>query len=185
MEKIIQCKGQHRADDHDHQDDVLGAVGFCLFSGILVHISKLAHQTPLCMTTQYWLVKSEPESYAWTDLVRDGRTAWTGVRNYAARIHLNAMRRGDRVLFYESMTTKAVVGLAGVTKPAFPDATADEPGWVAVELKADAPLPHPVTLAQIKADAALAKMELLRQSRLSVTPLTRGEFEHIVKLGSE
>jgi predicted RNA-binding protein with PUA-like domain len=136
------------------------------------------------MTTQYWLVKSEPESYAWTDLVRDGRTAWTGVRNYAARLHLNAMRRGDRVLFYESMTTKAVVGIAGVARSAFPDPTADEPGWVAVELKADAALPRPVTLAQIKADAALAKMELLRQSRLSVTPLTRGEFEHIVKLGS-
>jgi len=136
------------------------------------------------MTTQYWLVKSEPESYAWTDFVRDGRTAWTGVRNYAARIHLNAMRRGDHVLFYESMTTKAVVGTCAVTKPAFPDTTADEPGWVAVELKADAPLPHAVTLAQIKADSLLAKMELLRQSRLSVTPVTRAEFERIVKLGS-
>ncbi len=135
------------------------------------------------MTTQYWLVKSEPESYAWTDFVRDGRTAWTGVRNYAARIHLNAMKRGDRVLFYESMTTKAVVGTCAVTKTAFPDTTADEPGWVAVELKADAPLPQAVTLAQIKADPLLAKMELLRQGRLSVTPVTAAEFEHIVKLG--
>ena len=87
------------------------------------------------MTTQYWLVKSEPEAYAWTDLVRDGRTAWTGVRNYQARIHLNAMRKGDRVFFYESVTTKAVVGLTEITKPAFPDQTAEEPGWVAVELK--------------------------------------------------
>ena len=136
------------------------------------------------MTTQYWLVKSEPEAYAWADLVRDGRTAWTGVRNYAARLHLKAMQRGDRVLFYESMTTKAVVGIAEVTKPAFPDTTAEEPGWVAVELKADAPLSHPVTLGQIKADPALAKIELIRQSRLSVTPLTRAAFDRILKLGA-
>jgi predicted RNA-binding protein with PUA-like domain len=135
------------------------------------------------MTTQYWLVKSEPESYAWADLVRDGRTAWTGVRNYAARIHLNAMKRGDRVLFYESMTTKAVLGVAEVTKTAFPDTTADEPGWVAVELKAHAPLPQPVTLAQLRTEPALAQMILFRQNRLSVTPVTKAEFERIVKLG--
>jgi predicted RNA-binding protein with PUA-like domain len=134
------------------------------------------------MTTLYWLVKSEPEAYAWADLVRDGRTAWTGVRNYQARIHLNAMQRGDRVMFYESVTTKAVVGLAEVTRTAFPDATADEPGWVAVELKAGAPLPQPVTLARIKAEPSLAHVALLRQSRLSVMPLTRAEFERIVKL---
>lgn len=136
------------------------------------------------MTTQYWLVKSEPDSYAWSDLVRDRRTAWTGVRNYAARIHLNTMKRGDRVLFYESMTTKAVVGIAEVIKPAFPDTTADEPGWVAVELKADEPLAKPVTLAQIKAEPALSKIELLRQSRLSVVPLTAEAFKLIVKMGS-
>ena len=154
------------------------------FSAESSSISVPAHQTPLRMTTQYWLVKSEPEAYAWSDLVRDDRTAWTGVRNYAARLHLNAMRRGDRVLFYESMTTKAVVGIAEVTKPAFPDITADEPGWVAVELKAATPLPHPVTLAQIKADPAFAKIELIRQSRLSVSPLTRAEFDRILKLGA-
>ena len=136
------------------------------------------------MTTQYWLVKSEPDSYAWNDLVRDRRTAWTGVRNYAARIHLNTMKRGDRVLFYESMTTKAVVGIAEVVKPAFPDTTADEPGWVAVELKADEPLAKPVTLAQIKAEPALSKIELLRQSRLSVVPLSAEAFKLIVKMGS-
>jgi predicted RNA-binding protein with PUA-like domain len=134
------------------------------------------------MTTQYWLVKSEPEAYAWADLVRDGRTAWTGVRNYQARIQLNAMQRGDRVMFYESVTTKAVVGLAEVTKTAFPDPTADEPGWVAVELKAATPLPHPVTLARIKTEPTLAKIALLRQSRLSVMPLARAEFDRIVKL---
>lgn len=135
------------------------------------------------MTTQYWLVKSEPEAYAWADLVRDRRTAWTGVRNYQARIHLNAMRPGDRVLFYESVTTKAVVGVAEVTKTAFPDPTADEPGWVAVELKCVQPLVQPVSLAAIKAIPALADIALLRQSRLSVMPLRRPEYEAILKLG--
>ena len=147
------------------------------------------------MTTQYWLIKSEPNSYAWSDLVRDGRTAWTGVRNYAARIHLSAMRPGDRVLFYESMTTKAVVGTAEVIRTAFPDPTADEPvlpasggakggqGWVAVEVKAGPALAKPVTLTAIKADPALAKMTLLRISRLSVQPVLRAEFERILKLG--
>ncbi len=136
------------------------------------------------MTTQYWLVKSEPESYAWADLVRDKRTAWTGVRNNAARLHLKAMNRGDRVLFYESVTTKAVLGIAEVSKAAFPDKTADEPGWVAVELAALTAFVHPVTLAQIKAEPALAKMELLRQSRLSVSPLTPAEYNRILKLGA-
>ena len=136
------------------------------------------------MTTQYWLVKSEPEAYAWADLERDGRTAWTGVRNYQARIHLNAMRPGDRVLFYESVTTKAVVGLAEVTKHAFPDATADEPGWVAVELKCVRALPRPVTLAAIKATPALANIALLRKSRLSVISLRAAEFAAIMKLAA-
>ncbi|MBL9189982.1 MAG: EVE domain-containing protein [Opitutaceae bacterium] len=135
------------------------------------------------MTTQYWLVKSEPETYAWATFVKDGKTAWTGVRNYAARIHLNAMRPGDRVLYYHSGGERAVVGTAEVTKAAFPDTTADEPGWVAVELKAGAALARPVTLAAIKAEPALAKMTLLRISRLSVQPVARAEFERIVKLG--
>ena len=136
------------------------------------------------MTTQYWLVKSEPDAYAWTDLVRDRRTDWTGVRNYQARIHLNAMRRGDRLFFYESVTTKAVVGIAEITKPAFPDPTADEPGWVAVEVKPITALAHPVTLAAIKAEPAFAKVALLRQSRLSVMPLSAAEFEKIRALGA-
>jgi predicted RNA-binding protein with PUA-like domain len=133
---------------------------------------------------QYWLVKSEPDAYAWADLVRDRKTAWTGVRNYQARIHLNAMRPGDRVLFYESVTTKAVVGIAEVTKPAFPDATAAEPGWVAVEVKPVAALSKPITLAQIKSEPALATIALLRQSRLSVMSLKAVEYARIVKLGS-
>ena len=136
------------------------------------------------MTTQYWLVKSEPEAYAFSDLVRDRRTAWTGVRNYAARLHLKAMRPKDRVLFYESVTTKAVVGIAEVTRAAFPDTTADEEGWVAVELKVVAPLAKPVTLAQVKAEPALKDIPLIRQSRLSVMPLAPEVFEQIVRLGS-
>lgn len=136
------------------------------------------------MTTQYWLVKSEPEAYSWADLVRDGHTAWTGVRNYAARLNLNAMQTGDKVLFYESVSTKAVVGLAEVTKTAFPDTTADEPGWVAVEIKAGKPLAKPVTLDQVKKEPVLAKMALLRLSRLSVQPVTKAEFDKVVKLGT-
>lgn len=135
------------------------------------------------MTTQYWLVKSEPEAYAWSQFVKDGRTDWTGVRNFQARLHLRAMRRGDAVLFYESVSTKAVVGTATVSKTAFPDPTAKEGDWVAVELKAGRALPSPVTLAAIKATPALAKIGLLRQGRLSVVPLTASEYATIVKLG--
>lgn len=131
----------------------------------------------------YWLVKTEPGTYAWADLVRDGRTAWTGVRNYAARIHLKAMRVGDEVLVYHSGDAKCVVGVARVTRAAYPDPTAGEPGWVAVELAAGPPLPSPVTLAQIKADATLKAMELVRQSRLSVSPVRPKESARIKKLG--
>lgn len=137
------------------------------------------------MTTQHWLVKSEPEAYAWADLVREKRTEWTGVRNYQARIHLNAMRRGDRVYFYESVTTKAVIGIAEVTRTAAPDPTAKEPGWVSVELKAVQALPRPVTLAEIKADPALADIALLRQSRLSVMPLGKAQFARIESLARQ
>lgn len=135
------------------------------------------------MSKQHWLVKSEPEAYAWADLVRDKRTEWTGVRNYQARIHLNAMRKGDLVFFYESVTTKAVMGVAEVTRPAAPDPTAEAPGWVSVELRAVKALPHPVPLATIKGEPALARIALLRQSRLSVMPLQPAEFDRIVTLG--
>ena len=134
---------------------------------------------------QYWLVKSEPTAYAWADLVRDGRTAWTGVRNYAARLHLKAMRVGDEVLFYHSVEAKSVVGLARVSKTAFPDPTADEEGWVAVELVPVKALAQPVNLAQIKADALLQEIALIRQSRLSVMPLKPAEFTRIKKLGGK
>ena len=136
------------------------------------------------MTTQYWLVKSEPETYAWSDFARDGHTDWTGVRNNAARLHLRAMRPGDRVFFYESMTTKAVVGIAEVTRAAFPDETADEPGWVAVGMKAVRPLAHSVTLAAVKAEPSLAGIALLRISRLSVQPLDRASFKRIEQMGA-
>ena len=135
------------------------------------------------MTTQYWLVKQEPEDYSWTDFVRDGKTSWTGVRNYAARNHLKAMRPGDEVFFYHSGDEKCVVGLARVARAAYPDPTADEEGWVAVDLAPLSPLPTPVSLAQIKAEAALKEIALVRQSRLSVMPLRAAEFARIRKLG--
>lgn len=135
------------------------------------------------MTTQYWLVKTEPEAYAWETFVRDGRTNWEGVRNFQARNHLRAMRRGDRVLFYASVTTKAVLGTATVTKEFFPDQTAADGDWSAVEIEVGETLPHPVTLAAIKAEPRLAELPLLRQSRLSVMPLERAHFDLIVKLG--
>jgi len=135
------------------------------------------------MKHQHWLVKQEPESYSWDDFMRDKTTIWDGVRSYAARLHLNGMRPGDRVLFYASGEPKSVIGLAEVTKAAFPDTTADEPGWVAVELKAVRALPRPVTLAEIKATPALAKIALVRQGRLSVMPLSGEEFDRIVRMG--
>ena len=134
------------------------------------------------MTTQYWLVKQEPEDYSWSDFSRDGRTEWTGVRNYQARNNLNGMKRGDHVLFYHSGADKAIVGLATVDKPAYPDPTADEPGWVAVILKPLRPLARPVTLAQIKSDSAFKDFVLVRNSRLSVMPVSAKEFVRILEL---
>jgi len=135
------------------------------------------------MKHRHWLVKQEPESYSWDDFVRDKKTAWEGVRSYAARLHLNGMSPGDPVLYYASGEPKSVIGIAEVTRPAFPDTTADEPGWVAVELKAVRPLARPVTLTEIKATPALAKIALVRQGRLSVMPLTAAEFDLIVRMG--
>ena len=136
------------------------------------------------MTTQYWLVKTEPETYSWSDLVRDKRTDWTGVRNYAARLHLKAMAVGDEVFVYHSGDDKSVQGISRVIKAAFPDTTADEEGWVAVALAPVAPFKQPVTLAQIKADAALKEMTFVRQSRLSVSPVTPAQFAKLKKLGA-
>jgi predicted RNA-binding protein with PUA-like domain len=134
------------------------------------------------MTTQYWLVKQEPEDYSWDDFVRDGRTAWTGVRNYTARNNLRAMQTGDKVFYYHSGESKSVVGIARVTKSAFRDPTADEDAWVAVELAPVSALAQPVTLAQIKAEPALKQIGLVRQGRLSVIPLSATEFARIEKM---
>ncbi|MFZ4683645.1 MAG: EVE domain-containing protein [Terrimicrobiaceae bacterium] len=131
---------------------------------------------------KHWLVKQEPSAYSWDDFVKDGRTAWTGVRNFQARNNLQAMRRGDLVLYYHSVTGKAVVGQAEVVQEAYPDPTAQEAGWVCVDLVPVKALPRPVTLEDIKADARLEQIALLRQSRLSVMPLTAAEYRAILGL---
>ena len=134
------------------------------------------------MTKQYWLVKQEPEAYSWGDFEKEGRTAWTGVRNFQARNNLRAMQKGDLVFFYHSVSDKAVIGLARVDREHYPDRTADEGDWSVVDLVPVKTLKRPVTLDQIKADKVLRHMKLVRQSRLSVTPLTDAEFERLLQL---
>ena len=133
---------------------------------------------------QHWLVKSEPESYAWANLVKDGRTTWDGVRNFQARNNLQQMQPGDMALFYHSVSEKAVVGIAKVDKAAYPDPTADDPKWVSVDLVPFRDFKEPVTLEQIKKDKRLENIALLRQSRLSVMPLTGEEFDVLLALGN-
>jgi predicted RNA-binding protein with PUA-like domain len=130
----------------------------------------------------YWLMKSEPESYSWSDLNRDGATEWDGVRNNAARLHLKAMKSGDEALFYHSMSDKAVVGIMRITRGAEPDPKA--PDWVRVRVEPLCALQRPVTLAEIKAEPALAKMELIRQSRLSVAPVRDEEWAKILAMAA-
>lgn len=131
----------------------------------------------------YWLVKQEPTAYSWSTFLQDGETEWTGVRNFQARNHLRAMKKGDQVLFYHSVVNPSVVGVAQVIQSAYPDPTATEGDWSAVKLKPLHPLQNSVSLAEIKQDPDLAKMPLLKQSRLSVMPLTKKEFETIIKKG--
>jgi len=131
----------------------------------------------------HWLVKQEPGGYAWEDFARDGRTSWDGVRNYQARNNLRAMRAGDPVLFYASGEAKSVQGIAQVAQAAYPDPTADEPGWVSVELRTVRRLARPVALAKLRAEPALAGLALLRNSRLSVLPVASADFERIVGMG--
>ena len=128
----------------------------------------------------YWLVKQEPESYSFADFQKEGKTDWTGVRNFTARNNLKAMKAGDKVFYYHSGDERAVVGLAKVSKPYFPDPTADEGSWVAVELEAGKPVKNPVTLAEIKANPKLSNMPLVKLSRLSVSPGAKEEFEEIL-----
>lgn len=132
---------------------------------------------------RHWLVKSEPDTYAYSDLERDGVGTWDGVRNHAAAAHLRAMEVGDEVFFYHSNEGKAVVGIARVTKTAFPDPTDPTGKFVAVEVEPVRPLKTPVTLETMKATPALADMVILRQGRLSVSPITAGEWKTILDLG--
>jgi predicted RNA-binding protein with PUA-like domain len=129
------------------------------------------------------MVKSEPAAYSWEQFAREGRAAWTGVRNFQARNNLRAMKTGDLVLFYHSVTGKEVVGIAKVAREAYPDPTADEAGWECVDLAPVKPLKKSVTLETIKAAPALKEIPLLKQSRLSVIPLSDADYRAIVMLG--
>ena len=131
---------------------------------------------------RHWLVKSEPSAYAWEDLQKEGITAWTGVRNFQARNNLRSMKKGDFVLFYQSVTNPSVRGITMVVKEAYPDATADEGDWSCVDLEKVKPLSSPVTLTSIKTDPSLAEIALIKQSRLSVMPLTKPEYDRILEM---
>ena len=129
----------------------------------------------------YWLVKSEPGTYGWADLVRDGRTVWDGVRNFQARNNLRAMKAGDRALFYHSVNERSVLGVARIASDPYPDPKAKD--WTVVDVEPDYALKEAVSLDRIKDEKALQEMVLLRQSRLSVQPVRKAEFDAIVKLG--
>src|ERR1700748_4011918 len=131
----------------------------------------------------YWLVKSEPFKDSWDQFVKDKKNFWDGVRNYAARNNMKAMKKGDHVFFYHSNEGLAIVGIAEIVKEAYQDPTTDDPNWVVVELKPVKKLPQPVTLATIKQDKALVDMQLVKLSRLSVAAVTEAEYKHILKLG--
>ena len=131
----------------------------------------------------YWLVKSEPSTYSWDQLVKDGQTSWDGVRNYAARLHLRAMKKGDQVFFYHSNEGLCIVGIAKVVKEAYQDSTTTE-DWSTVDLKPFKKLKKPVTLEQLKADKRFKDMALIRIGRLSVSPVKEEEFNAIMELGS-
>jgi predicted RNA-binding protein with PUA-like domain len=130
----------------------------------------------------HWLVKSEPSVYSFDALVKDGTTIWDGVRNYAARNNLRAMKKNDEVFYYHSNEGTAIVGIAKVGKEAFQDPTTDEEAWLAVELKPGKKLKKPVSLAEIKNDARLKDMALVKNSRLSVQPVTDEEWERVLEL---
>ena len=131
---------------------------------------------------QYWLVKQEPTAYSWEQFVKDGKTAWTGVRNFQARNNLQAMQLGDTVLYYHSVVGKEIVGMAEVIRTAYPDPTADEGSWICVDLAPLKPLRHRVTLEQIKAEPALKEIRLIRNSRLSVIDIKPDEYAAILRL---
>ncbi|HEY7579636.1 MAG TPA: EVE domain-containing protein [Acetobacteraceae bacterium] len=131
----------------------------------------------------HWLVKSEPEAFSWDQQVANGVEPWTGVRNHTARQNLKAMKLGDRAFFYHSGKSKDIVGVVEVVREAYPDPTAQEGPWLCVDVKTVAPMPKPVTLAAIKADAKFADFTLVRQSRLSVVPVSKPHWDRICRMG--
>lgn len=133
----------------------------------------------------YWLAKSEPSVYSWEDLIKEKQTCWSGVRNYAARIHLKAMKKGDEVLFYHSNEGTEIVGIAKVAKEFYQDPTTEEDAWVAVDLKPHKKLKKPVSLSQVKTDKRLAGMALVRLGRLSVQPVTDEEWKIVMVMAGE
>jgi predicted RNA-binding protein with PUA-like domain len=135
------------------------------------------------MMTGYWLVKSEPEAFSWDQQVANRVEPWTGVRNHTAKNNLKAMRKGDLAFFYHSGVGKQIVGVVEVASEAYPDPTAEKGDWVCVDMKAVRPLPKAVTLADIKADPSLADLALVRQSRLSVVPISKSHWEKMCRMG--
>ena len=131
----------------------------------------------------YWLVKSEPDAFSWDQQVAKGVEPWTGVRNHTAKNNLKAMKKGDLAFFYHSNIGKEIVGVVEVVRTAYPDPTAEEGGWVCVDMKAVRPMKRPVTLAEMKADPALADFALVRMPRLSVMPVSPEHWKHICELG--
>ncbi len=131
----------------------------------------------------YWLVKSDPETYGWPEMKKDKTTNWSGVRNHSARLNLLAMKKGETVLFYHSNTDKAIMGTTKVSKEAYPDDTADDPRWVMVDLTFDTEFKTMVTLADMKQVPALSQIGLIRIGRLSVMPITKEEYDIILKMG--
>jgi predicted RNA-binding protein with PUA-like domain len=134
------------------------------------------------MARAYWLAKSEPSAYAWEQLVSDGATRWDGVRNHQARNNLAQMQKGDLVLFYHSGESREIVGVMRVARSAYPDPKADDPRWLAVDVEPVKPLARPVNLAAVKSDPGLRDLALVKQSRLSVMPVAKDQFERILAL---
>ena len=131
----------------------------------------------------HWLMKTEPDTFSWDDLVKAGKTTWDGVRNFQARSNLKAMKKGDLVFIYHTGDDKAVVGIARIEKEAYPDP--GDQDWVVVDIKPEKKLKKPITLAQVKADGDLTDMVLVRAARLSVQPVKKSEFDRIIKLSEE
>ncbi|UXP31033.1 EVE domain-containing protein [Reichenbachiella agarivorans] len=133
----------------------------------------------------YWLMKTEPNTFSWDDLVNKGRDHWDGVRNYAARKHMMEMKADDLALFYHSVNEKSIVGIAKIVKEHYPDPTTDDDRWVVVDLAPERKLTNPVTLDVVKADSRLTNMVLVNNSRLSVQPVTEQEFKIILELSAQ